>query len=685
MDKEEAKRRIDELTKEINRYNQAYYLLSKPEISDQEFDMLLKELEALEKEFPAFASPDSPTHRVGGGITKEFKQVTHRYPMLSLSNTYSKDEVQEWEERIHKLLDDRVEYVCELKFDGVAIGLTYRQGLLIQAVTRGDGFQGDDITINVKTIHSIPLQLTGDGYPEEFEIRGEIFMPHASFRHLNKIRTEEGEAPFANPRNAASGSLKMQDSAEVAKRRLACFLYYLPDTNLPFQTHYESLQAARSWGLPISGYTARCSTIDEIFELITMWDQERKALPFDIDGVVIKVNSFKQQEALGSTAKSPRWAIAYKFKAEQTVTELLSVDFQVGRTGVVTPVANLHPVLLAGTIVKRASLHNADVMATLDLHMGDTVYVEKGGEIIPKITGVKLDLRPPDAIPVTFIDHCPECNTTLEQTEGEVAWYCPNREECPPQIKGRLEHFISRKAMNIESLGEGKIELLYDRGLIKNAADLYDLKYDELLGLEKIYVDEENGKERKISFKEKTVHNILQGIELSKSTPFERVLYGLGIRYAGETVAKKLAIHFRSMKALMQANLDTLVEVDEVGEKIAASLVDFFRMPDNPENIRRLQDAGLNFEIKPEERSITSDLLAGKTIVISGSFELHSREELKQKIEKNGGKNSGSISSKTSFLLAGTNIGPEKQKKAESLGIPLISEKEFLQMIGDKS
>ena len=680
MEKEKARRRIDELTKEINRYNHAYYLLSTPEISDQAFDILLKELEALETAFPALTSPNSPTHRVGGGITKEFKQVTHRYPMLSLSNTYSRDEVQEWEGRIHKLLEEGVEYVCELKFDGVAIGLTYRQGILIQAVTRGDGMEGDDITTNVKTIHSIPLQLTGDGYPEEFEIRGEIFMPHASFRHLNKLRTEEGEATFANPRNAASGSLKMQDSAEVAKRRLNCFLYYLPGTNIPFQTHYESLQAARSWAFPISDYIARCSSIEEIFEFITMWDHDRKSLPFDIDGVVIKVNNFNQQEILGSTAKSPRWAIAFKFKAEEAATELISVDFQVGRTGAVTPVANLRPVLLAGTIVKRASLHNADVIAALDLHMGDTVYVEKGGEIIPKITSVKLDLRPTDADKVTFIDNCPECNTPLERTAGEAAWYCPNHDSCPPQIKGRLEHFISRKAMNIESLGEGKIELLFDRGFIKNAADLYNLTYDELLGLEKIYVDEENGKERKVSFKEKTVHNILQGIEQSKSTPFERVLYGLGIRHAGETVAKKLATHFHSVEALMQADYDTLVEVDEVGEKIALSLIDYFQVPENLENIRRLQKAGVNFKINPG-RTITGDLLAGKAVVISGTFELHSRDELKQMIEEHGGKNSGSVSSKTSFLLAGANVGPEKQKKAETLGIPLISENEFLKMI----
>lgn len=684
MNKEEARRQMEALTEEINRHNHAYYALSKPEISDQDFDLLLKKLETLEQAFPELASPNSPTKRVGGEVTKEFQQVQHQYPMLSLSNTYSKEEVEEWEARIHKLIEEEVEYVCEMKFDGVAIGLIYQQGILVQAVTRGDGTQGDDVTANIKTIHNIPLYLKGSGFPDLFEIRGEVFMPHTSFRRLNKMREEGGEEPFANPRNAASGSLKMQDSAVVAKRRLDCFFYYLLGTGLPFKTHYESLQAARSWGFHISDYLAKCSSIHQIFDFVHEIDQLRKGLPFNIDGVVIKINDLRQQEILGNTAKSPRWAIAYKFKAEQVETRLNSVDFQVGRTGTVTPVANLSPVLLAGTVVKRASLHNADIISTLDVRISDTVYVEKGGEIIPKITGVRLDKRPPETIPLKFPALCPDCGTTLVRSKGESAWYCPNRSGCPPQIKGRLEHFISRKAMNIETLGEGKIGILYDHGLVRNVADLYDLKQEDLLGLEKVYQDPDSGKERKMSFKEKSVTNILNGIQLSKSVAFNRVLYALGIRFVGETVARKLAFHFQSVEAIRQADMDALIDVEEIGDKIAESVVDYFQQPENLELIRRLQEAGLNFSLSPDSMILKSTQLEGKSIVVTGMFQRYSRDELKRMIEAHGGKNTGSISARTSFVLAGDNMGPEKKKKAESLRIPLISEMEFLQMVSEE-
>ncbi len=681
MDKAETKEQIRQLTENINRHNRAYYSLSKPEISDLDFDLLLKKLESLEQAYPDLVSPNSPTQRVGGEITREFSQVVHRNPMLSLSNTYSIEEVEEWEERIHKLIGEEAEYVCEMKFDGVAIGLTYQDGRLFQAVTRGDGTQGDDVTVNVRTIHSIPLYLKGTGFPDIFEIRGEIFMPHSSFNRANNMRLEEGEEPFANPRNAASGSLKMQDSKEVAKRRLDCFLYYLPGVDFPFATHYESLQAARKWGFQVSDYVVRCATIQDIFDFIQEIDQLRKTLPFDIDGVVIKVNDIRQQEMLGNTAKSPRWAIAYKFKAEQAETPLVSVDFQVGRTGAVTPVANLIPVQLAGTVVKRASLHNADIISALDVRIGDTVYVEKGGEIIPKIIGVNLDLRPPDSVPITFPHSCPQCNTALVRAEGESAWYCPNRSGCPPQIKGRLEHFISRKAMNIDTLGEGKIEILYDNGLVLDVADLYDLKQDDLLGLEKIYVNTASGKERKVSFKEKSVANILNGINLSRSISFDHVLFALGIRFVGETVARKLALHFHSIEALMNASFEELTDVEEVGEKIAESVKEFFGQPENLELIARLNKAGLNFSIDPGTQRLQGSELEGKSVVISGVFSRYSREELKKMVEAHSGKNTGSISARTSFVLAGENIGPEKNKKAESLGIPLISEEEFLRMI----
>ena len=681
MTSEEAIKRISGLTDQINQHNYNYYILSQPIISDFDFDMLLEELIRLEKEFPDLAKPDSPSKRVGGEITKEFNQVVHRYPMLSLGNTYSFEEVEDFAERIRKLISDEVEYFCDLKFDGVAIGLTYKNGLLIQAVTRGDGVQGDDVTANVKTIHSIPLRLNGIAIPPEFEIRGEIIMPRASFDNLNKSREEEGEEPFANPRNAASGSLKMQDSREVAKRKLDCYLYYLPGGELFFKTHDECLITAKSWGFQVSDYTVKCRNIQEIFDFIDKMNSERLSLPFDIDGIVIKVNALRQQQELGYTAKSPRWAIAYKFKAERVTTKLLSIDFQVGRTGAVTPVANLMPVQLAGTVVKRASLHNADIITNLDVRISDIVYVEKGGEIIPKIVGIDMTQRSPDSCPVVFIRNCPECNSPLMRNEGEAAYYCPNETGCAPQIKGKLEHFISRKAMNIDSLGEGKIELLFDKGLVKNIADLYDLTFDQLIGLEKVFAETESKKERKISFREKSVENILKGIEASKDVGFERVLFAIGIRYVGETVAKKLAVHFSTLDAIIKASYEELTEAEEIGEKIAQSILSFFGNQTNLDLIERLKSKGILFEIKNREANLKSNKLSGMSFVVSGVFEGHSRDEIKRIIEENGGKNAGSVSSKTSYVLAGDNMGPEKRKKAGSLGIPVISIDDFLEMI----
>jgi len=681
MTTEEARERIHELSGLIRLHNYNYYSLSKPVISDFDFDMLLEELVKIENEFPELAEPDSPSKRVGGEVTKEFRQVIHKYPMLSLSNTYSEEEVREFTERVRKIIGDDVEYVCELKFDGVAIGLTYHHGLLVQAVTRGDSIQGDDVTINVKTIHSIPLRLNGSGFPEEFEIRGEIIMPRASFDKINKARLEENEEPFANPRNSASGSLKLMDSKEVARRRLDCFLYYVPGGELSFQTHYESLITAKGWGFQVSGFIARCKSTGDIFEFIANINTSRDDLPFDIDGIVIKVNSYRHQEELGFTAKSPRWAIAYKFKAERVSTMLLSIDYQVGRTGAVTPVANLQPVQLAGTVVKRATLHNADIISNLDIRIGDLVYVEKGGEIIPKIVGIDLDQRSPLSVPAQFIKSCPECGTLLIRSEGESAHYCPNETGCPPQIKGKLEHFISRRAMNIDSLGEGKIELLFDKSLVNNIADLYELRYEDLLGLEKAYPESEGKKERKISFREKTVQNILQGIESSKHVGFERVLFALGIRYVGETVAKKLALHFGSIDAVISAKHDELTEAEEIGEKIAQSIISFFSNPENIKIINRLKSKGVQFKIKDREGNLKSDKLKGMSFVVSGVFDAFSRDEIKKMIEDHSGKNAGSLSGKTSYLLAGENMGPEKRKKAESLGIPIITENEFLKMI----
>ncbi len=573
-----------------------------------------------------------------------------------------------------------MEYVCELKYDGVAIGLTYVNGYLTQAATRGDGTRGDDVTNNAKTIRTIPLRLR-NGYPPELEIRGEIYFPIKAFEKLNAEREEIGEPPFANPRNSASGTLKMQDPAEVAKRPLDCFMYYIPSEQNLTQTHYESLKLAEKLGFKVSKNIAVCKTIEEIFEFINDWDKGRYHLEYEIDGIVIKINSIAQQKALGHTAKNPRWAIAYKFKAEQVETILESISYQVGRTGAVTPVANLKPVLLAGTTVKRASLHNADIIAQLDVRVGDHVYVEKGGEIIPKIVGVNLEKRKPGTPPTRFIGYCPECGTRLERKEGEAAFYCPNEDHCPPQIKGKLEHFISRKAMNIDSLGEGKIEVLYDNKLVANPADLYDLTYDDLYGLEKIIPAEEGKKEKKISFRKKTVENILKGIEQSKNVPFPRVLYAIGIRYVGETVAKKLALHFKRMDALMQACYEELIAVEEIGEKIARSVIGYFAKPEHLKMIKRLKEKGIQMEIREEEKPV-APILEGKRFVVSGVFDNYSRDEIKRLIEIYGGKNVSSVSSKTDYVLAGHNMGPGKKQKAKELGIPIISEEDFEEIIG---
>jgi len=683
MTKEEARQKIEKLSVEINNHNHRYYVLSKPIIADYEFDMLLDELIKLETSFPELKKPDSPTQRVGGDITKDFRQVTHKYPMLSLGNTYSEAEILEFDQRVRKSLTENFEYVCDLKFDGVAIGLTYVDGILTQAITRGDGSKGDDVTANVKTIRSIPLKLQGN-YPAEFEIRGEIFYPHDGFKKLNEDRIEIGESPFANPRNAASGTLKMQDSAEVARRPLECFLYLMYGEELPHTNHYDNLQEAKKWGFSISNNFAICHNTEEIFEFINDWNEARKTLPYDIDGVVIKINSLQQQKQLGFTAKSPRWAIAYKYKTERALTELLSIDYQVGRTGSITPVANLRPVLLLGTIIKRASLHNADIIEQLDVRIGDQVYIEKGGEIIPKIVSVNLTKRKADAKPITYITHCPECKTELYRNEGEANHYCPNYTQCPPQIKGKLEHFISRKAMNIDSLGEGKIEILYDNELVHDLSDLYKLTYESILGLEKIFPPSEEKKERKISFKEKTAQNIINGIKKSKETPFEKVLFALGIRFVGETVARNLANHFQTIDALMLADYDTLISIEDIGERIAKSIIDYFSMEANINLINRLKEHQLNFNVSNKSQML-SNQLEGKTFVVSGVFENYRRDHLKELIQLHGGQNTGSISAKTSFILAGENMGPAKLSKANKLGIPIIDIDEFEAMIHKKS
>lgn len=678
---EKARDLVDQLTKELNEHNFRYYVLAQPLISDYDFDMKMKQLEQLEKQYPDLAFSDSPTQRVGGAITKEFKQVRHEYPMLSLGNTYSEQEIIDFVTRVKKLIPEKVEYVCELKYDGVAIGLRYENGRLVSGITRGDGEQGDDVTTNIKTIRSIPLRLRADGYPEKFEIRGEVMMTRDVFDQINEERVEIGEQPFANPRNAAAGSLKMQDSAEVAKRSLDCFLYYLVGDRLPINNHYDSLRECRRWGFKIPNYIAKCSSVEDIFDFIQYWNTARRDLNFDIDGVVIKVNSYEQQQALGFTAKSPRWAIAYKFEAESAATELLSIDYQVGRTGAITPVANLAPVTLAGTTVKRASLHNADIIEKLDIRVGDVVFVEKGGDIIPKITGVDFNRRPKSSQTTEFIRQCPECGATLIRNEGEAAHYCPNDSGCPPQIKGRLEHFISRKAMNIESLGEGRIEILYENDLVKSISDFYYLSNESLLGLEKIFPADGEKKERRVSFREKTVENIMTGIENSKQVPFQRVLYALGIRYVGETVARKLAAHFGNIDALIMANTETLTSVPEIGERIAGSITDYFSKPENIRIIAKLKDAGIQMKTIQAEEPIADGKLVGLSFVVSGVFQNFSREGIKQVISEQGGRVLSAVSANTSFLVAGDKMGPAKIQRAEAIGVKIISEDEFMEMI----
>ena len=656
--------RIDLLRKELHAHNHNYYILNAPTISDQEFDRLMRELQELEAKHPEHYDENSPSQRVGSDLNKDFRQVVHKYPMLSLGNTYSQAEVTDFYERVRKSLNEDFEICCELKFDGTSISLTYENGKLVQAVTRGDGVRGDDVTDNVKTIRSIPLVLQGEGYPESFEIRGEILMPWKVFEELNRERELREEPLFANPRNAASGTLKSQNSAVVASRKLDAYLYYLLGENLPHDGHYENLQEAAGWGFKVSGHMRKVRTLQEIFDFINYWDTERKNLPVATDGIVLKVNSQRQQRNLSYTAKSPRWAIAYKFQAERALTRLEKVTYQVGRTGAVTPVANLTPVQLSGTVVKRASLHNADIIASLDLHIGDKVYVEKGGEIIPKITGVDLGSRPAGSEKVTFITHCPECGSPLVRYEDEAAHYCTNESSCPPQIKGRIEHFISRRAMNIEGLGPETVDQFYQEGMIHDVADLYTLQAADICRLERMG--------------EKSAENIIRGIENSRQVPYERVLFALGIRFVGETVAKKVAKAFPSVELLEAATLDELIHVDEIGTKIAQSILRYFHDEKNLLLVDRLRKAGLRMEADKEDLSGHTDKLQGKSVVISGVFARHSRDEYKALIEKHGGKNVGSISKKTSFILAGDNMGPSKLEKAEKLGIPIMNEDDFL-------
>lgn len=656
---------IESLREQLNYHNHKYYVENSPEITDFEFDTLMRRLMDLEAEYPQYADPLSPTVRVGSDRTSEFNSVQHRYPMLSLSNTYSIEELTAFIERIEREWG-ATEYVCELKFDGTAISLTYEKGRLERAVTRGDGTMGDDVTTNVKTIRSIPLVLSGSGYPDLFEIRGEIFMPYNSFDRLNAEREVAGEQLFANPRNAAAGTLKQQQSAVVAHRGLDCTLYQMAGDNLPFKNHIENLEAARNWGFKVSEYMTLCRGAAEVIAYINHWDEARKSLPYPTDGVVIKVNNFNLRSKLGFTAKSPRWAVAYKFKAESALTTLLSVDFQVGRTGAITPVANLEPVLLAGTTVKRATLHNAEQISALDIRIGDKVYVEKGGEIIPKITEVELSERTADSRPFEYIDHCPECGAELVRYEGEAKHYCPNQSGCRPQIIGRIIHFIRRKAMDIDGLGNETVELLFENGLIGNIADIYTLRANDLAVLPRLG--------------EKSADNIISSIERSKSVPFARVLFGLGIRFVGETTAKYLAAHFKSIDAVMAADKVSLMESDEVGEKIADAIIDYFADPANIEIIERLKAAGLQFEAEQSVRH--SDTLEGKNIVISGKFINHSREELKAMIEAHGGKNQSGVNANTDFIVAGENMGPAKLQKAEKLGVKILSESEFIELIG---
>lgn len=662
-----AKEKIEKLRAELHRHNYNYYVLNAPEISDKEFDDRMHELQQLEKEHPEFNDESSPAMRVGSDINKNFTQVAHKYPMLSLANTYSEAEVTDFYERVRKALNEEFEICCEMKYDGTSISLTYENGKLVRAVTRGDGEKGDDVTDNVKTIRTIPLVLHGNNYPASFEIRGEILMPWDVFEELNREREAREEALFANPRNAASGTLKLQNSSVVASRKLDAYLYYLLGEQLPCDGHYENLQEAAKWGFKISDLTRKCSTLQEVFAFISYWDVERKNLPVATDGIVLKVNSLNQQRNLGFTAKSPRWAIAYKFQAEQALTRLNMVTYQVGRTGAITPVANLDPVQLSGTVVRRASLHNADIIENLDLHIGDMVYVEKGGEIIPKITGVDTSARFLIGEKVRFITNCPECGSKLIRYEGEAAHYCPNETACPPQIKGKIEHFISRKAMNIDGLGPETVDQFHRLGLINNTADLYQLTTEDIKSLDRMG--------------EKSAENIINGIAKSKEVPFERVIFALGIRFVGETVAKKIAKAFKDIEELENANLETLINIDEIGEKIAQSILSYFANESNRALVNRLKEAGLQLYRTEEDMSEYTDKLAGQSIVISGVFAHHSRDEYKELIEKNGGKNVGSISAKTSFILAGENMGPAKLEKASKLGVKIVSEEEFLGLI----
>ncbi|MFV5693610.1 NAD-dependent DNA ligase LigA [Flavobacterium sp. LT1R49] len=660
---------IQTLREELNQHNHNYYVLDKPIISDYEFDLKLKQLQDLENKYPEYFDENSPTQRVGGTITKNFQTVPHEHRMYSLDNSYSKEELIDWEKRIQKVLGEvPLEYTCELKYDGASISITYENGKLKRAVTRGDGFQGDDVTNNIKTIKSIPLKLKGN-FPDKFDVRGEIILPFAGFEKMNQDLIEIGELPYSNPRNTASGSLKLQDSAEVAKRPLDCLLYFLIGNNLPFKSQYEGLETARQWGFKAPKEAKLARNLEEVFEFIDHWDTHRHTLPYETDGVVVKVNSFHYQDELGFTAKSPRWAIAYKFKSEQVSTKLNSISYQVGRTGAITPVANLEPVQLAGTIVKRASLHNADQIEKLDIRVGDTVFVEKGGEIIPKIIAVDLGKRPENTQPTKYITHCPECNTELVRSEGEANHYCPNFYGCPPQIIGRIQHYISRKAMDIEGLGGETVALLFNNGLVHNYADLYELTVEQILPLERMA--------------QKSAQNLVKGVENSKNIPFESVLFALGIRFVGETVAKKLAKHYKNIDALSQATLMDLILVDEIGERIAQSVIDFFENQENRIIIERIRKHGVQFEIVEKINPNATDKLSGKTFVVSGVFEKFSRDDLKKAIEDNGGKVGSSISAKTDYVVAGDNMGPAKLEKANKLNVPIISEDDFMKLINE--
>jgi DNA ligase (NAD+) len=668
MNLNDAKSRIDVLIDQINTHNDNYYVFNNPTISDYDFDMLLEELQKLEIQFPEFAYDYSPTKRVGGDITKKFETVVHTFPMLSLSNSYSREEIIEWENRLKKLVDGELEYVCELKYDGVAIGIRYENGILSRAVTRGDGTQGENVTTNVKTIRTVPLKLKGD-FPDDFEIRGEIFFPLENFNQLNKEREEIGEPTFANPRNSASGTLKSQDSKVVAERGLDCYLYGVYGNDIDSPGHFEAVEKAGTWGFKIppakNRYIQKVNSIQGIMDFIEFWEIERNQLPFEIDGVVIKVNNYQQQQELGFTAKSPRWAIAFKFKTERVETKLLSIDYQVGRTGAITPVANLEPVHLGGTTVKRASMHNSDQIEKFDIHNEDFVFIEKGGEIIPKIVGVNLEKRKAHAQVVQFISHCPECQTELVRNEGEAQHFCPNELHCPPQMKGKMEHFIGRKAMNIDGLGAETVQLLFDKGLVKTSVDLYDVTFDQLIALDRMA--------------EKSANNLLFGLKDSTKVPFERVLFALGIRFVGETVAKKLAKHFKNIDRLSEANFEELIQVDEIGDRIAQSVIHYFSLEETKIQIKKFKAIGLQLHI--EEKEGASNILDGKSFVVSGVFTAFSRDELKELIESNGGKNVSSISKKTDFVVAGDNMGPSKLQKATELNIPILSEDDFIQLL----